>query len=502
MSARTGERTGTGTHWRPDAVQAIRIAGSLAAGLAVILLISRLLSPQGPGQEDSLPQVVPGDSLADSMSVPMVMPEFDREELPGLWLQARSDQSGNAGWGPDVGMPFDSVWVLTSTGGREFFSSPALVDSSLYIGCNDGKIRAIHAGTGIVSWTFSTDCGICGEVAVDSTRVYFGGQDGTVYALDRVTGARLWSSGLGYHVFCDVGILEDTLIVTGNSMGKVCALHAGTGEPVWSGELGGLVLGPAIVDSLCVFTTENGKVAVYDASGIPLWTNDYSGQASAPSADPTGIFVGFSGGVLRKFDIMDGSIIWERDLTESVERTVLSRPVLKDSLVLAGGTDSRLYCLDARTGEPVWETEFDNWLQVPPAVGDTCIYVCCDDQWLHLVDLGNGASIDSLDMGSYAGTAPLLAGGRLFYGTASGALVCLEGTRRLLVEPPLASGTAGSVDPDIPAPGAGEAGETDGQDEGPEEGPPVPERDPVVVPDEGDTVMPLDPAVTGHEGSG
>ena len=453
MNARIEEGTKGRIRRIPDAVQSIRIAGSLAAALAAILIISRLLSPSDPEPDTLVPQAVPGDTLMDGISPDtMLSGEYERMDMPVSWLQARSYQGGNAGWGPDIGAPWDSIWVVTSSGDREFFSAPAMVDGTLFLGCNDGLLRAVDAETGSLLWTFSTDCGISGEAAVDSSRVYFGGQDGVVYALDRQTGTRIWSSGLGYHVFCDVGILQDSLLVTGNSMGSVCALHTLTGELAWSSELGGLLLGPALIDSLCVFTTENGKVAVYDASGNTLWSNDYGGQASPPSVDSTGIIVGFSTGILRKLNTLTGSLIWETDLTDSTLRTVLSRPVLKNDHILVGGTDSRLYCLNSTTGESLWEREFENWVQVPPVIGDTCVYICCDDQRLHLTDLRTGVPIDSVEMGSYSGTAPVLTGGRLYYGTASGALVCLQGTRRIPEAPSAVPTSQVTVDEDeLPA---------------------------------------------------
>jgi len=502
MNAMTEEGTGGRTRRIPDAVQSIRIVGSLAAALAVILILSRLLAPSGPDPDALLLQTVPGDTLVSSADQDSAFSmEFERIEMPPTWLQARSHQGGNAAWGPDIGAPFDTLWSVTSSGGREFFSAPAIVDETLYLGCNDGLLRAVDTETGSVLWTFRTDCGISGESAVDSMRVYFGGQDGMVYALDRQDGSRIWSSGLGYHVFCDVAILEDTLLVTGNSMGSVCALDTRSGEVIWNTELGGLLLGPAVIDSLCVFTTENGKVAVYDASGNALWTSDYSGQASPPSVDSTGILVGFSTGIVRKLNTLTGSIIWEKDLTENTNRTVLSRPVLKDDYVLVGGTDSRFYCLNGITGETIWDRGFENWVQVPPVVGDTCVYICCDDQRLHLTDLRTGAPIDSLEMGSYAGTAPLLTGGRLYYGTSAGSLVCLQGSRRVLDEqvlqpsPTIIDSTEPPAEPAESEPAPAQSPEID---------PPAPVVD-QTEDSEGDeetTVMPLSPDEIDQEVSG
>ena len=404
------------------------IGVSIIAALVILFLISTFFGTEGP--DDSIPetsQVVPLDSSgADTLAFMDTLSFSD--ELPEFWLQARALSTGNAGWGPDVTAPFDTLWHIRSNAGREFFSSPAFVDGVLYLGCNDGILRAVDASSGSVNWTFATACGICGEPAVDSTTVYFGGQDGVVYALDRFSGAKLWSAGLGFHVFCNIGIQSDTLILTGNSMGKVCALDARSGEPVWDDEMGGIVLGPVIVDSMAVFSTEGGELAAFDEAGNTLWSKDYSSQSSPPSADTTGVYAGFSNGVVRKFSPDDGHVIWETDIVSSTSRCVLARPVIVGNLLLAGTNDGQLVCLSTLDGTLLWRQNFDNWLQLPPAVGRELIYIACDDQRLHIVKLADGAKVDSLEMNGYSGTAPLLVNGIIYFGNTSGDFTALSGS--------------------------------------------------------------------------
>ncbi len=408
-----------------DRKHIIVIGISLITTLVLLFLISTVFKSAGP--ESGMAQAVPADS-SDIDTLNTVQDDIVLEEIPEFWLQARALSTGNAGWGPDIVAPFDELWSIRSNAGREFFSSPALVDGVLYFGCNDGNLRAVDAAQGSVKWTFATVCGICGEPAVDSTTVYFGGQDGVIYALDRFSGTKRWSAGLGYHVFCNTAVLSDTLIVTGNSMGKVCALNARTGEPVWDDEIGGIVLGPVIVDSIAVFSTENGNIVAFDTAGERLWARDYSSQASPPSADAAGVFAGFSNGVVRKFSLHDGHVIWETNIVSSSQRCVLARPVITGDAVLCGTNDGQLVSLAASDGTVLWRQNFDNWIQLPPAVGQKMVYVACDDQRMHILDLDTGAKLDSLEMDGYSGTAPLLVSGILYFGNTSGDFIALRGT--------------------------------------------------------------------------
>ncbi|MFO8184848.1 MAG: PQQ-binding-like beta-propeller repeat protein [Candidatus Aegiribacteria sp.] len=448
--AETHSEEGIGSRAHGDTRKATLIGVSLMGALIALFLLSTVFN-SGRGGEDPAPtlQAVSEDSSGtDSLpeaAVPVLI-----EAKPRFWLQARASSTGDAGWGADAAAPFQNLWELESSLGREFFSSPALVDDVLYFGCNDGNMRAVNAASGSVLWSFSTVCGICGEPAVDSTTVYFGGQDGYVYALDRATGRRRWSSGLGFHIFCDTGILCDSLILSGNSMGKVCALDSRTGQPVWDREIGGTVLGPAVVDTLAIYTSESGVTAVFDYRGESLWTAEHANQASAPSADSTAVFVAYSGGMVRKFDIGSGRLLWDTDVVSRPGRTVLARPVLTGGKVLVGTNDGQLVCLNRETGGIIWEQQFDNWLQLPPAVGQELVYLACDDQRLHLVELETGVKVDSLEMGGYSGTAPLLMDGVVFYGNTSGVFTAVRGTppplEETIPEDTLSAGTEAAPD--------------------------------------------------------
>jgi len=423
---------GIQTPGKSDTRHILIVGTSLIAALVLLFLISTVF--KSGGSDGGSAQAVPADS-SDADNLTVIEDGAPFEEIPEFWLQARALSTGNAGWGPDVVAPFDELWHIRSNAGREFFSSPALVGGVLYFGCNDGYMRAVDAVTGSVKWTFGTVCGICGEPAVDSETVYFGGQDGVVYALDRFSGSKKWSAGLGYHVFCNTAILSDTLIVTGNSMGKVCALDARSGEPVWDDDIGGIVLGPVVVDCMVVFSSEGGDIVAFDHEGEQLWSRDYTSQASPPSADATGVYAGFSNGVVRKFSPRDGHVIWETDIVTSTSRCVLARPVIAGNMILTGTNDGQLVSLAASDGSVLWRQRFENWLQLPPAVGQGLVYIACDDQRLHIVDLATGTKVDSLEMDGYSGTAPLLCSGVLYFGNTSGDFIALGGTVPE-VEPP------------------------------------------------------------------
>jgi outer membrane protein assembly factor BamB len=394
-------------------------AAFLALGGATVLVL--VLEFSGSGIDTGI-QLNSG-----TVTVPSI-PAAQIELMSDMWTQPRNSPGGAGLWGPDVSVPFDTLWRVHT--GLEFFAAPALLGDVLYFGGNDGRFRAVTASTGVEIWGHATACGLSGEAAVDSGRVYFGGQDGYLYALDRRTGALEWSAGLGYSIFSGVGLLGDTLVVAGNSEGSVAALDSDDGTVVWHDSPGGVILGPAMLDTIAVFTSENGLVTTYTMSGNRLWSRDFQGAASAPSISGGSVFVGFSDGILRRLSLQDGSSLWEADLSPGSGRCTISRPVLKDGLLLAGTCDNRIVCLRESDGTQVWEAGFENWMQVPPAVGDSTLYASCDDQRLHVLDLADGSEIFALELGGYAGSAPLVANGVAYVGTAEGDFFAFRGTPR------------------------------------------------------------------------
>lgn len=428
------EVSSLGTHQKDVLI----IVAALITTLLFIWLVPNLISlfsghTAETGMDSYTQSVVPdsSDSKQDSLSS---IPVITDSPAPDYWLQGRGTPTGNAGWSDKIAFTsFDTLWIFDDVGGREFFSAPAYSGGKIYFGCNDGYMRCLNVSTGDVIWSFKTPCGICGEPAVDSLLVYFGGQDGTVYALDRNTGAEVWHRKLGYHIFCNVAIYSDTLLLTGNSDGTVYALDIRTGNLVWQYQLSGIVLGPVISDSLLIFTTEDGMVAAFNSSGAINWQHSYQSQASPPSVSGTSVIVGFSNGIIRNFSLLTGEVIFETDITTLPLRCLISRPVIVGSRIYAGTCDSRLVCIDISSGELIWEQIFENWIQLPPVLGKSSIYLSCDDQRLHILDSASGEKLDSLEMGGYSGTAPLLMDNTLYYGTTFGEFFALEGIEPISV---------------------------------------------------------------------
>ncbi|MFJ9597985.1 PQQ-binding-like beta-propeller repeat protein, partial [Streptomyces virginiae] len=114
-------------------------------------------------------------------------------------------------------------WTYT-TGGKAW-SSPAVVDGTLYIGSHDKKVYALDAATGTPRWTHTTGGWVDSSPAVVDGTVYIGSSDKKVYALDAATGTPRWTHTTGGWVDSSPAVVDGTVYI-GSSDKKVYALDA------------------------------------------------------------------------------------------------------------------------------------------------------------------------------------------------------------------------------------------------------------------------------------
>lgn len=100
------------------------------------------------------------------------------------------------GIAPNPPKPSGYLWVVSLGFAMPQGSSPALAGNNAYFGANN-EVISLDLVTHKIQWIFSTDNLVVSSPAIADTAIYFGGEDGHVYALDRATGTKLWDSAIG-----------------------------------------------------------------------------------------------------------------------------------------------------------------------------------------------------------------------------------------------------------------------------------------------------------------
>ena len=96
-----------------------------------------------------------------------------------------------------------------------FSSSPAVVNGKVYIGeVFSGVVYALDAVSGARVWSYTTGGGVSSSPSVANGVVYVGSDDNNVYALDANTGALVWTYSTGGAVEDSPAIVNGVLYIS------------------------------------------------------------------------------------------------------------------------------------------------------------------------------------------------------------------------------------------------------------------------------------------------
>ncbi|UCB42766.1 MAG: PQQ-like beta-propeller repeat protein [Dehalococcoidales bacterium] len=145
-------------------------------------------------------------------------------------------------------------------------SSPTVVDSVIYFGTQEGSLYALDSDTGTKLWEFRTGGIVESSPAVVDGIVYFGSTDGNFYALNAETGAKLWNFRSGMANQSSPAV-ADGMVFFGSDNSKMYALDTKTGEILWEFKSDGpIISSPAVANGIVYFSTASKHVYALQAS--------------------------------------------------------------------------------------------------------------------------------------------------------------------------------------------------------------------------------------------
>lgn len=280
-------------------------------------------------------------------------------------------------------------------------SAPAIDDERVYFGSDNGTMWALNQSGGSVAWSFKTLFGagnkrIFSSPTVHDGLVYFGAYDGNVYALDAVTGEKRWVYmeadwiGSSPCVAPDLGLvfvgLEFGLWKKG---GGLAALDLKTGEKKW------WAITSTTVHSSPLYSAVHGVVVC-----------------------------GSTEGIVYAFRARDGKLLW-RYATGGAVRASFAFDE-KRGLVCFGSEDKYIYVLKTETGELVHKIETLEPVYSTPLVDGNRLYFGVLDKRMWCVDLNTGNVEWTFWTHSRVFSTPALAEGNIVFGSNDGRLYELD----------------------------------------------------------------------------
>lgn len=272
----------------------------------------------------------------------------------------------------------------------------------------------MRATDGAQVWRFATKGAVNSSAAVSNGIVFFSSSDGSVYAVDELSGKEKWRFRTGgerrfsapgihgmlprtevmpdpYDVFLSSPTISYGVVYIGSWDHCVYAIDARSGKLRWK------------------FVTGNVVHASPAVSGGIVYVGSWDRYFYALNAR--------SGTLIWKFSTGD-----DRDIYNQVG--IAGSAAVDNGIVYFGCRDSHFYAVNARTGALVWKRDHHgSWVIASPAVaGGTVYYTTSDEQKLYAVDAGTGAVRFRFPYGTFAYSSPAIAGNVAYFGSFDGRL--------------------------------------------------------------------------------
>ncbi len=315
-------------------------------------------------------------------------------EFPPIYVGGKLYAVNNSGFA--FALDADTGKVLWERRiGRLNASSPTYYRHRLYIvNLVPGHIVKLDAKTGKIIWKKLLPGRAESSPVVVGRTVYFGCEDGNLYALSTISGATRWATQLGGPVKSAPAYYGGRLYV-GDYGGYMNAVDAKSGKLIWqSGSLG-----PG-----------------FGASG-----QFYSTPAVAYGR----VYAGNNDGRVYSFDISDGTLAW----SYSTGGYVYSGPTVANTrhsppTVFIGSFDGNVYALDAKDGSVRWSRSAGGQVVGSlSAVGDIVYVAEFSNKTTSGFMMRSGKRVFHYPYGTYT---PVISDGRRLYLTGYSSITALE----------------------------------------------------------------------------
>jgi outer membrane protein assembly factor BamB len=278
-----------------------------------------------------------------------------------------------------------------------------------------------------VKWIFPTGARVVSSPVSDGHAIYFGSDDGNIYAVDPDSGRQLWQHGTGGPVASSAAIVNGTLYIVSYD-GKLYALDSRTGSTKWK------------------FATSGERH--FEAKGLhgmqpknQTIADPFDVYLSSPVVAKGVVYFGSGDNNLYAVDAASGELRWKFPTGDVVHAS----PAYADGVVYFGSWDSYFYAVDAATGKEKWRLHTGEdpvihnqvGFQSSPAVVNGVVYTGCRDSNLYAIDAASGKEKWHFSTGaSWVITSPAVARGKVIFGTSDSSRyeVVDENTGKLVLE--------------------------------------------------------------------
>jgi halocyanin-like protein len=340
----------------------------------------------------------------------------------------------------------DVYWAFETNG--VLHSAPTVVDGTVYFGSRDRHVYAVDAEDGTERWHFATGpsprgpgedlllhgTGVWSSPQVIDGTVYVASNDTNLYALDAETGDPEWVfEEPTAHLYSSPTFVDGTVYFCSRHS-HVYAVDAATGERVWRSDTFGssgaspTVTGGTVYAASYAHDHNGGGVMAFDAAtGDREWAVEGPESCSSPTVVNGTAYIGSLDGHLYALDAATGDREWRFELDKMMDQ---ASPTVHDGVVYAGSYGEYLWALDAATGEVVWQAEDQHGGLLSPTVAGGRVFFMTQDGRLSAFDADTGDVTWSVRLhdgpDGIMEASPIVVDGVVYVGTRTGSLFAVE----------------------------------------------------------------------------
>jgi outer membrane protein assembly factor BamB len=230
-------------------------------------------------------------------------------------------------------------------------------------------------------WSFPTGDQVESSPVPYGGKVYFGANNGYLFAVDSVRGTEAWKLLLGGQVMASPTISDDGIIYIGCTNHTFYAIDAATGEEQWHWTVPdpyAQIISSAAIDGQRAYFGASDKHihAINLTTHKEDWNYTVKGDVwGSPALYAGRVYIGILGGEFVSLFKDNGTLAW--NFTTKTYEGIYSSPAIADGKVVFSTArgDECVYALNATTGALIWCFKAPGPGYGSPAIHNGTIYI-------------------------------------------------------------------------------------------------------------------------------
>jgi outer membrane protein assembly factor BamB len=162
------------------------------------------------------------------------------------------------------------------------------------------------------------------------------------------------------------------------------------------------------------------------AAGKPLGKVDIESYvASSPAFVDGCVYIGQFAGDFMCVDVGTRDRVWTYT-PEDASAAFFSSAAVGDEVVVVGGRDNRVHCVDRYTGEPRWTAATKDEADASPVIAGDRVVTASNDGRVRILSLRDGKQVAVYEIGAGVAGSPAVAGRVVVVGADDGRVYAFD----------------------------------------------------------------------------